>query len=216
MIGKIWRYAISNGVPRRSLLVALVVGTILNLINQGDAMLAGLPLDVAKLLLTYLVPYLVSTYGAVSYRFHADEPGAGPISCAEERHQLAGLRSEDRGRSAARQRCADCTRAGRDPLRASDHAGCQRHSQAGLCQFRPGIHAAGKGGGGDRRDLDGDGEQAERRAAGAARIRIRALGNVSLAGHRSAAAATAPVTSAECHASAHLAHSRTPRRRSPF
>ena len=74
MIGKIWRYAISNGVPRRSLLVALVVGTILNLINQGDAMLAGLPLDVAKLLLTYLVPYLVSTYGAISYRFHADEP----------------------------------------------------------------------------------------------------------------------------------------------
>jgi hypothetical protein len=37
-------------------------------------MLAGLPLDVAKLLLTYLVPYLVSTYGAISYRFHADEP----------------------------------------------------------------------------------------------------------------------------------------------
>ena len=74
MIGKIWRYAISNGVLRRSLLVALVVGTILNLINQGDAMLAGLPLDVAKLLLTYLVPYLVSTYGAVSYRFHAHEP----------------------------------------------------------------------------------------------------------------------------------------------
>jgi len=74
MIGKIWRYAISNGVPRRSLLVALVVGTILNLINQCDAMLAGLPLDVAKLLLTYLVPYLVSTYGAISYRFHADEP----------------------------------------------------------------------------------------------------------------------------------------------
>jgi hypothetical protein len=74
MISKIWRYAISDGVPRRSLVVALIVGTILNLINQGDAMLAGLPLDGAKLLLTYLVPYLASTYGAVSYRFHADEP----------------------------------------------------------------------------------------------------------------------------------------------
>lgn len=71
MIGKIWRYAISDGVPRRSFVVALTVGTILNLINQGDVMLAGLPLDFAKLLLTYLVPYLVSTYGAVSYRFHA-------------------------------------------------------------------------------------------------------------------------------------------------
>ena len=74
MIGKIWRYAISDGVPRRSFVVALIVGTILNLINQGDVMLAGLPLDLAKLLLTYLVPYLVSTYGAVSYRFHADKP----------------------------------------------------------------------------------------------------------------------------------------------
>jgi len=71
MIGRIWHYAISDGVPRRSLVVALIVGTILNLINQGDALVAGLPLDVAKLLLSYLVPYFVSTWGAVSYRLHA-------------------------------------------------------------------------------------------------------------------------------------------------
>jgi len=58
-------------VPKRSFIVALIVGTILNLINQGDAMLAGMPLDLSKLLLTYLVPYCVSTYGAVSYRLHA-------------------------------------------------------------------------------------------------------------------------------------------------
>ena len=32
------RYGLSDGVPRRSLYVALVVGTILNLINQGDAL----------------------------------------------------------------------------------------------------------------------------------------------------------------------------------
>ena len=70
-MGRIWRYSISDGVPRRSLIVALIVGTILNLINQGDAMIAGLPLDITKLLLTYLVPYCVSTYGAVSYRLHA-------------------------------------------------------------------------------------------------------------------------------------------------
>jgi hypothetical protein len=61
----------SDGVPRRSLLVALIVGTILNLINQGDALVAGMPIDGVKLLLTYLVPYCVSTYGAVSYRLHA-------------------------------------------------------------------------------------------------------------------------------------------------
>jgi len=71
MTGGIWRYAFSDGVPRRSLLVALIVGTILNLINQGDALFAGTALDPVKLLLTYMVPYCVSTYGAVSFRLHA-------------------------------------------------------------------------------------------------------------------------------------------------
>ena len=67
-VGRICHCAISGGVPRRSLVVALIVGTVLNLINQGDAMLSGMPIDLAKLLLTYLVPCCVSTYGAVSYR----------------------------------------------------------------------------------------------------------------------------------------------------
>jgi len=67
----LWTYALSAGVPRRSLWVALVVGTVLNLINQCDALLAGHRLDFAKLALTYAVPYLVSTYGAVSFRLHA-------------------------------------------------------------------------------------------------------------------------------------------------
>ena len=62
-----WRCAISNGVPRRSLVVALVVGSVLNLINQGDALVAGRPIDWTKLLLTFAVPYCVATYGAVSY-----------------------------------------------------------------------------------------------------------------------------------------------------
>jgi hypothetical protein len=63
-----WHYALSDGIPRRSLYVALIVGTILNLINQGDAILAGGAINWAKIVLTYAVPYLVSTYGAVSYR----------------------------------------------------------------------------------------------------------------------------------------------------
>jgi hypothetical protein len=62
------RYALTDGVPRRSFWVAVVVGTILNLINQGDRLLAGASLDVAKLVLTYVVPYIVATYGAVSFR----------------------------------------------------------------------------------------------------------------------------------------------------
>jgi hypothetical protein len=64
-------YALSDGVPQRSLWVALIVGTILNLINQGDSLLASRPLDIVKLVLTYIVQYFVSTYGAVSFRLHA-------------------------------------------------------------------------------------------------------------------------------------------------
>ena len=48
--------------------VALVVGTILNLINQGDAIFGATSLNWVKIVLTYFVPYAVSTYGAVSYR----------------------------------------------------------------------------------------------------------------------------------------------------
>lgn len=67
-----WKFAcvcaVSDGVPRRSLWVALVVGTILNLINQGDALLGAGPVNWIKIALTFLIPYAVSTYGAVSYR----------------------------------------------------------------------------------------------------------------------------------------------------
>jgi hypothetical protein len=62
------RCAISHGVPRRSLYVALVVGTVLNLINQGDALLGMASINWWKLVLTYCVPYVVCTYGAVSYQ----------------------------------------------------------------------------------------------------------------------------------------------------
>jgi hypothetical protein len=48
-------YAVAEGVPRRSLLVALIVGTILNLINQGDTLVAGHRINFAKLVLTYAV-----------------------------------------------------------------------------------------------------------------------------------------------------------------
>jgi hypothetical protein len=62
------RCAFSDGVPRRSFLVALVVGTVLNLINQGDALLGAMPVNWFKIVLTYFVPYAVATYGAVSFQ----------------------------------------------------------------------------------------------------------------------------------------------------
>ena len=64
----ICRCAFSDGVPRRSFFVALVVGTILNLINQGDALLGETPINWLKIILTYFVPYAVCTYGAVSFQ----------------------------------------------------------------------------------------------------------------------------------------------------
>jgi hypothetical protein len=73
--GRIWLCCISDGVPKRSLAVALVVGTILNLINQGDALFAGAQLNLVKLILTFAVPYAVATYGAVSYRLRAGSEG---------------------------------------------------------------------------------------------------------------------------------------------
>jgi len=59
--------AVSDGVPRRSLTVALVVGTALNLINQGDAIFGTTSVNWLKLALTFCVPYVVCTYGAVSF-----------------------------------------------------------------------------------------------------------------------------------------------------
>jgi hypothetical protein len=50
--------------------VALIVGTIVNLINQGDVLLHGQHLNLLKVALTYTVPYVVATYGAVSFRLH--------------------------------------------------------------------------------------------------------------------------------------------------
>ena len=52
-------------VVRSSIIIAIIVGTILNLINQGDALLGSPPVVIWKLVLTYMVPYCVSTYGAV-------------------------------------------------------------------------------------------------------------------------------------------------------
>jgi hypothetical protein len=74
-----WQFAVSGGVPCRSLIAAVIVGTILNLINQGDALFAGRRLDWAKLLMTYFVPYCVTTYGAVSFRLAAARTGSARL-----------------------------------------------------------------------------------------------------------------------------------------
>ena len=71
-ISQMCRFCVRDGVPRRSFVVALVVGTILNLINQGDALIEGGHV-IAKIILTYALPYCVATDGAVSYRLSTNE-----------------------------------------------------------------------------------------------------------------------------------------------
>ena len=53
---------------RRSLIASAVVGTALTALNQGDVLLSGGPAGALawKIPLTYCVPFLVATYGALA------------------------------------------------------------------------------------------------------------------------------------------------------
>ena len=66
-----------DGTPKKAALTALVVGTILTMINHGDTILDGLMPPVWKVLLTYCVPYCVTTWGATTGKlaqWHRDSP----------------------------------------------------------------------------------------------------------------------------------------------
>lgn len=60
------KVALSGPCLARAVAVMIIVGTILNLINQGEAIFQGGPINLLKLLLTYFVPFCVSTYGTWS------------------------------------------------------------------------------------------------------------------------------------------------------
>lgn len=49
---------------RRSMAVALIVGTVLNAINQGPEILTGHWPVWWKIILTYFVPFAVASYGS--------------------------------------------------------------------------------------------------------------------------------------------------------
>jgi hypothetical protein len=65
VFGRAFGIATSAATVRRALQTSLVVGTVLNLVNQPEALLGGAQLVPLKMLITYLVPYCVSTYTAV-------------------------------------------------------------------------------------------------------------------------------------------------------
>jgi len=65
--------ALSWQIAKRSLATMLIVGSILNLINQGDLLLRAGPINWWKIVITYCVPFCVATFGAYSaYRSAAD------------------------------------------------------------------------------------------------------------------------------------------------
>jgi hypothetical protein len=53
---------------KRSLIASLVVGTVLTALNQGDILLSGQWSNALywKIPLTYCVPFVVATYGALT------------------------------------------------------------------------------------------------------------------------------------------------------
>ena len=59
----IFQLAFGHGTPKRALMTALVVGTILTMINHGDVILEGGSLNYLKVSLTYCVPFCVTTWG---------------------------------------------------------------------------------------------------------------------------------------------------------
>ena len=56
--------AFTDGTPKKAFLTACVVGTILAAINHGDTILSGEYPPIAKILLTYCVPFCVTTWGS--------------------------------------------------------------------------------------------------------------------------------------------------------
>tara|TARA_Y100000739_G_C20568764_1_gene446672 strand:- start:333 stop:971 length:639 start_codon:yes stop_codon:yes gene_type:complete len=58
--------AFGGGTPLKAFLTACVVGTILTSINHGDQILAGNFPHPLKVALTYCVPYIVTTWGAIT------------------------------------------------------------------------------------------------------------------------------------------------------
>lgn len=74
MLVKIYEALVEKDVVISSLKVALVVGSVLNIINQGDAIfkLNFEQINWFKLGLTFMVPYMVSSYASVRVKLKSD------------------------------------------------------------------------------------------------------------------------------------------------
>jgi len=55
-----------DGTPKKAFFTALVVGTLLIGINHGDLIVQGQMPPIIKVILTYCVPFCVTTWGAIT------------------------------------------------------------------------------------------------------------------------------------------------------
>ncbi|GFE77498.1 hypothetical protein NTCA1_51470 [Novosphingobium sp. TCA1] len=58
------QHMMARPVVANALRVSAVVGTILNVINQGSSIWTGVGIDWSRLALNYAVPFLVASYSA--------------------------------------------------------------------------------------------------------------------------------------------------------
>ncbi len=67
-LADLWWSARRPAVVRRCGTIALVVGTLLSAVNQGDAILAGhlTPVTMLQIAANYLIPFVVANLGALS------------------------------------------------------------------------------------------------------------------------------------------------------
>ena len=70
---RLFRIARQRSIVLAAIKLALVVGTVLNLINQSGRVLDGLPFSWFHLILNFIVPYCVSSYSAARNQMRRDE-----------------------------------------------------------------------------------------------------------------------------------------------
>ena len=58
--------AFENGTFKRAIFTSLLAGSLLTFINHGDIIITGNSPDYWKILLTYFVPFCVTTWGAIT------------------------------------------------------------------------------------------------------------------------------------------------------
>jgi hypothetical protein len=80
------KIALQPSVVNRALKISLVVGTVLALINHSPAIfsLTLSPQNIIQIVLTYLVPYGVSTYSSVKAIMNAQDPPRGPVAGSDK------------------------------------------------------------------------------------------------------------------------------------